>query len=368
VIARSIRIALAYSVLGLTTALLVATASATAGAQAAGTTQQRAWPTERPPRPLEARPVKFPPYEIKKMANGLPVVIVSQNEQPVVSVRMIVRAGAAHDPKGKMGVAMMTATLLDQGAGGRSAAQIADSIDFVGGILGTGAGTDLTYVNTVVLKDTLDVGLQLMADVVRRPTFAPEEINRQKQQAMSGLQVSAEDPDTLASQVIDRLIYGFHPYGLPGSGTAESLSGISRQDLVDFHRTYYVPNNALVAVVGDITAAEAMAGLEKAFADWKPGDVPAFKPIEQAGRGADRDSRRPDWDSAPAQRLPRDGSGGEDPRRRGREPAAAGAALAARSHLRRFGRPRNLQGDRRDRCRNRYAYRGHRRSAAAGGR
>ena len=137
---------------------------------------------------------------------------------------MIVRAGAAQDPKGKMGLAMLTASLLDQGAGNRTAEQIADTIDFVGGILGTGAGTDLTYINTVVMKDSLPLALQLMADVVRRPTFAPHEIDRQRQQAMSGLKVAAEDPDNVASQVIDRLIYGFHPYGLPGSGTAESLA------------------------------------------------------------------------------------------------------------------------------------------------
>ena len=84
------------------------------------------WPRQNPPRPLPARPVTFPPYEIRKLANGMQVVIVSQNEQPAISVRMIVRAGAAQDPKGKQGVAMLTATLLDQGAGKRTAEQIAD--------------------------------------------------------------------------------------------------------------------------------------------------------------------------------------------------------------------------------------------------
>ena len=130
------------------------------------------WPREFPPRPLAPRPVTFPPFEVKKLANGLTVVLVSQNEQPSVSVRMIVRAGAAHDPKAKMGLAMLTATLLDQGAGDRNAEQIADDIDYVGGILSTGAGTDLSYVNTVVMKDDYAAGLAMMADVVRRPTFA----------------------------------------------------------------------------------------------------------------------------------------------------------------------------------------------------
>ena len=283
-IALGLRIWIAYGTLGLMTALLCASVPARAGAVAtasmAAAQQTREWPSERPPRPLPARPVKFPPYDIRKLANGLQVVLVSQNEQPAVSVRMIVRAGAAQDPKGKMGLAMLTASLLDQGAAERNAQQIADEIDFVGGIIGTGTGTDLTYINTVVMKDSLTLGLQLMADIVRRPTFAPDEIDRQRQQAMSGLKVSAEDPDTVASQVIDRLIYGFHPYGLPGSGTAESLATLTRQDIVAYHKRYFVPNNALLAVVGDVSADEAMAGLEKAFGDWATGEVPSFKPID----------------------------------------------------------------------------------------
>ena len=242
--------------------------------------QAVAYPRESPPRPLPARPVTFPPYEIRKLANGMQVVLVQQNEQPVISVRMIVRAGAAQDPKGKHGLAMLTATLLDQGAGTRTAEQIAEEIDFIGGALGTGAGTDLTYVNAVVMNDSYGIALDLVSDVVQRPTFAPEEIERQRQQALSALKVSAEDPEQVAGQVIDRLIYGFHPYGMPGNGTAESLASLTRADFVDYHRRYFVPNNALVAVVGDITADNAMAGLEKYFGSWKAGEVPAHTVTE----------------------------------------------------------------------------------------
>ena len=236
---------------------------------------QPTWPRDNPPRPLPARPVTFPPYEIRKMANGMQVVLVSQNEQPSVSVRMIVRTGAAQDPKGKHGLAMLAATLLDQGAGTKSAEQIAETIDFIGGVLGTGAGTDLSYVNAVVMKDSYHVALDLMADVVQRPTFAVEEIDRQRQQALSALKVAAEDPESVADRVIDRLIYGFHPYGMPGSGTPESLASLTRADFVEFHKKYFVPNNSLIAVVGDITADEAMAGLEKYFGAWKPAEVPS---------------------------------------------------------------------------------------------
>jgi zinc protease len=241
-------------------------------AVAVGQTAQ-SWPREFPPRPLQPRPVSFPPFEVRKMANGLTVVLVSQNEQPAISVRMIVRAGAAQDPKSKMGLAMLTATLLDQGAGNRTAQQLADEVDFIGGILSTGAGTDLSFVNTVVMRDDYATGLALMSDVVRRPTFLQEEIERQRQQALSGLKVAAEDPDSVAGMVIDRLIFGFHPYGMPGSGTAQSLQSLTRADFVDFHRTHFVPNNALVAVVGDVSHADAMAGIEKYFGDWQPGEV-----------------------------------------------------------------------------------------------
>ena len=237
--------------------------------------QAVAYPRESPPRPLPAGPVSFPPYEIRKLTNGMQVVLVQQNEQPVISVRMIIRAGAAQDPKGKHGLAMLTATLLDQGAGARTAEQIAEQIDFIGGALGTGAGTDLTYINAVVMNDSYGIALDLVSDVVQRPTFAPEEVERQRQQAFSALKVSAEDPEQVAGQVIDRLIYGFHPYGMPGNGTAESLAALTRADFVDFHRKYFVPNNALIAVVGDISADNAMAGLEKYFGSWKAGELPA---------------------------------------------------------------------------------------------
>ena len=282
--ARGIRICLAYGTLGLATVALVAGLSTTASAVSSRAQslagQARQWPSERPPRPLQSQAVKFPPYEMRKLDNGMQVVIVSHHEQPSVSIRMIVRAGAAQDPKGKMGVAMLTATLLDQGAAKRTAEQIADAIDFVGGVLTTGAGTDLSYVSAIVLKDNLPLAWELMSDVVRRPLFAQEELDRQRQQALSGLKVAEQDPDSVADHVIDRLIYGFHPYGLPGGGTVESLSAIKRQDLVDFHRQYFLPNNALIAVVGDVDPDEAMAGLTKVFGDWAQGTVPPFQPIE----------------------------------------------------------------------------------------
>ena len=226
------------------------------------------WPTERAPAPLTARDVKFPPYQVKTLANGLQVLAVSHHEQPAISLLLIVRAGGARDPEGKAGTATLAAALLDQGTTTKSAEQIANSIDSIGGLIGTGATSDMTSITAVVMKDSLAFGLDMVADVARNPAFAQEELERQRQQMLSGLKVGYEDPDYIAGLVFDRLVYGFHPYGKPDSGTPESIASITRQDLVGFHKSWFGANNAILALVGDVTAEEAFAGAERAFGNW----------------------------------------------------------------------------------------------------
>ena len=242
--------------------------------------QARDWPSEQPPRPLPAHEVTFPPYEIRTLGNGLRVVAVLHHEQPAVSIRLLVGAGSAQDPKGKGGVANLMASLLDQGTTTRTAQQIADQIDFIGGDLGTGAATDLSFVNAIVMKDSFQTGMDLVADVARNPLFAAEEMARQKDQILSSLRVSSDDPGYIADVVFDRLVYGFHPYGLPGSGTEESLTSLTREDLQAFHRQYFVPNNMILAIVGDVTSDEAFAAAQRVFGGWARGDLPAAAPAE----------------------------------------------------------------------------------------
>ena len=233
------------------------------------------WPREQPPPPLPRRHVDFPDYQIRSLANGLQVVYVGHHEQPAVNVRMILRAGAAADPPGQPGIASLVGQLLDQGTTTRSAQEIAGSIDSIGGALSAGTARDLGFVDVLVMKDSFDFALDLLADVARRPAFAPAEIERQRNQVLSGLQVSYDDPAYIANVVFNRLVYGFHPYGLPQGGTPRSIRTITRRDLVAFHRTHYLPNNAVLAVVGDVTAAEAFAGVERALGDWQAGPLPA---------------------------------------------------------------------------------------------
>ena len=245
-----------------------------AGAQDAGSSRTINWPREGPPRPLLERPVTFPEYEIRTLDNGLRVVYVGHHEQPVVTVRLLVAAGASHDPSGKPGVAAMAVRLLDQGTTTRPAQEIASIVDYVGGALDVGAGSDLSFVNVIVLRDDFGLGLDILSDVTRRPAFAADEIERQRQQVLSAMQVSHDDPAYLADIVFNRLVYGFHPYGVPPNGTPESVRAITRSDLVGFHRTHFMPNNAVLAIVGDITAEEAFAGAARALGGWSTGTLP----------------------------------------------------------------------------------------------
>ena len=262
-------------IIALLSAIVCVVASAAPAA-----TQARNWPSERPPRPLAAHDVKFPPYAMKTLANGLQVIAVSHHEQPAVSLRLIVRAGAAQDPENRPGLASLVATLLDQGTTSKSAEQIADTIDSIGGVLGTGAGSDLSFINAVVMKDSLNVGLDLVSDLAQHPAFAAEEIERQRQQLLSGLRVSYDDPEYLANMVFDRLVYGFHPYGKPQTGTPSTISAIGREDLIAFHKRWFGANNAILAIVGDVTHDEAFAGAERAFGGWVRAEVEAPKPTD----------------------------------------------------------------------------------------
>ena len=230
--------------------------------------QVTSWPSENPPRPLPSRPVSFPPYELKTLPNGMQMIVVMHHEQPEVTMRILVRAGAAYDPPGKGGTAAMVGALLDQGTAKLSSQQIADAIDSIGGALDTGANSDVTSASVLVMKDSFDVGMDLLADIVRRPVFAPEELERQRKQALATLGVSLEDPDFIARAVLNRLIYGFHPYGFPDVGMPDTIARITRDDLREFHRRYFAPNNSILAIVGDVTADEAMAAATRVFGDW----------------------------------------------------------------------------------------------------
>jgi zinc protease len=236
------------------------------------------WPRSAWPAPLAAHQVAFPPYEVRTLPNGLPVLVVVYHEQPSVSFRLILRAGALQEPAGKPGVASLVAAVLNQGTTTKSAGELANRIESAGGLIGVGSGNEVSFVNGAVIKDQVDLMLGLAAEMVQHPAFAGAEIERQRRQILSSLTVSYDDPDYLANLVFNRLVFGLHPYGRPNEGTPASIARITREDLVEFQSAWFVPNNALLAIVGDLTTDEAFAAATRAFGSWPRKDIREVRP------------------------------------------------------------------------------------------
>ena len=254
------------------TAMALFLAAAMAGL-AQGAPAPKASPKATPPPPAPAREIHFPPFEQRTLPNGLRVVVIEQHDQPLVSLRMMLNAGKAYEPADKTGLAEATASLLTKGTATRNAQQLAETIDFVGGTLGASTGVEAAYANASVTSDQIDLGFDLLADVVLHPSFPQDELERWRRQALSGLQIDLQSAGYLADTALRKLIFGDYPYGRPTSGTAQSLASLTREDLAAFHQRLWVPNEAILAVVGDIKPADAFARAGRAFGGWKKGEA-----------------------------------------------------------------------------------------------
>jgi zinc protease len=229
------------------------------------------------------RPFEFPKAASKTLTNGLRVFVISDHREPAVVARLVLlSAGSVKDSPALPGVSQMTANMLTQGTEKRSAREIAETIDFVGGTLQAAVGRDATAITLQVVKKDVGVGMDLMSDVVLHPAFAADELERQRQQVLSNLQVEYSDPGYLATVVFARSIYGDGGYGLPEEGTPGSVKKLTRDELVKFHDANYAPNQALLGFAGDITPDEAFAIAEKYFGLWQKVNVVASAPGESA--------------------------------------------------------------------------------------
>jgi zinc protease len=223
----------------------------------------------KPPAMGAAPGLKLPTIVKRQLTNRLPVWIVELHEVPVVQVNLLIGAGTAADPPGKYGIASLTAAMLTEGAGARSALEVADAVDFLGADLSASSGIDSSAVRLHVPVSRLNDALPLMADVALRPTFPPEELERQRQQRLTNLLQARDDPATIASLAFSRVLYGpEHRFGTATMGTAATIKGFAPGDLASFYRTAFRPDNATLVVVGDITPDGVMPLLEKHFGAW----------------------------------------------------------------------------------------------------
>ena len=221
--------------------------------------------TETPPAPSAPKAVRIPAVQEKKLANGLTVAVIERSSVPLVTVQLLVKAGASAENSAKAGLADITADMLTKGTKTRSATQIAEDIEFLGGSINNGAGWNSSFVSVTVTPDKLDRAIAILADVVLNPAFKQEELDLLKSQTLDELKYNLKQPSFLANYVASKYTFGEHPAG----GTPESIQSITAADVSAFHTRYYRSDKAVLVFTGDISLEGAVAAAEKAFASIK---------------------------------------------------------------------------------------------------
>jgi len=205
--------------------------------------------------------------------NGLVLLMVERHNLPLVIVKVGIKAGSVVEPSNMAGLSNLTAELLKSGTIKRSAHQIDEEIEFVGGMLDVSGGDDYITISLAVLKKDIKLGFDLLSDIILNPTFPEDEIKKRIEIIKGRIKASEDEPGFVASRRFKKEVFGGHPYGRLVMGDEEGLGRITRGDIIDFHRSYYVPNNSIISVVGDVDINEVKSLMNQYFSDWKPHDI-----------------------------------------------------------------------------------------------
>lgn len=211
----------------------------------------------------EQRPVR------EVLANGITFLHAERKSLPIITVVVAIKGGSIFESPETAGLSNLVADLLNKGTTTRSASDISESIEFVGGSLHASGGVDFITVTLSVLRKDIDIGFDLLSDIILNPAFKESEIDRRKNMLKNSIVQQNEEPGVVASKAFLKEVFGSHPYGWPVIGTITSLDAITRDDIVNFHASTYVPNNAIVTVVGDIDHKTVRRLLDNSFSGWK---------------------------------------------------------------------------------------------------
>jgi zinc protease len=227
---------------------------------------------EKPPALGQPIAPTLPTPAERTLANGLRVIVAQSSALPLVTADLTVRAGSIFDPEGQAGLASMAADLMTEGAGGKSAVDIAAQTEALGADLSAGAGTEFTSVTLNALSSNLEPAMGLMADVALRPTFDAEELDRARDQSIDGFQVSMTEPRSVAGYVSAPAVWSGTAFA--DVTTPTTLKALKRDDLAAFHARWFRPDNAVLVITGDITSEAGFALAERTFGAWKaPADA-----------------------------------------------------------------------------------------------
>jgi zinc protease len=225
---------------------------------------------QQAPAPLQPHQIAVPTPREVVLPNGLTVVVVEDPRLPLVSFRLALRVGSAHDPANLPGLTDLLAGLLPEGTTSKSSREIADEVARIGASLSAGANSDYTIVAASALTTFSDHILELLAEVALQPSFPENEVELAKQNTKESLRQQRAQPSFLATEMVSRVMFGNHPYSVVAP-TLESIDLSSRDEFVKFHQKNFVPNNAVFVVVGDVRYDELMARIESLFSSWNRG-------------------------------------------------------------------------------------------------
>jgi predicted Zn-dependent peptidase len=249
--------------------------------------------------PAAGPDVAFVPPDVQSFSlkNGVRVLLVERHDLPIVSVRLVVRAGAGDLPNEPPGLLSFVGSMLEQGAANKSALQISDAFESIGAAHGTWVDWDSAGASVKVVTDKLDVALGLLGDVVVRPSFPEAEIERLKARRLSSLLQEKNSPPSMWSNAAAAALFGrAHPYGQSLSGRVLDLSNLTRPRIVRAYAALFVPSRATIVVAGDVNKRAILPKLEAAFGGWRGSGAPAFAPKPPA---AARDAARVVWVDKP---------------------------------------------------------------------
>lgn len=241
-----------------------------------------------PPGPGEVRPFDFPSVQRSELPNGMDVVSARTGELPVATLQVLLPAGAVSDPEGREGLAWFTAALLESGAAGQSGSRVAEEMEALGMQLSIVGGWDFTQLELTGLRSRLDGAVELLAALVREPSFPGAEVERIRAEQRATILQRRAEPRGLANEAAARFLFSdTTPFSRPVGGTLRSLARLARSDVLAYHSSHYTPRGAAVIGAGDLDhdAVRVLAG--RAFGDWA-GPAPAAPQVTVQPRRAER--------------------------------------------------------------------------------
>jgi zinc protease len=239
-----------------------------------------------PPESAPPRDLQFPETAKSEQPNGLEVLTLASDALPVLYAQLVVRSGNATSPDGRPGLASLVAAMLEQGTKKKNAEKLAEAIEFLGADLSVSADADSLVITIRALAEHVGPAISLLAEVATQPSFDPKELEKLRKRELDRLKLAEGNPEYVARRAFYSALYGDHPYADIDT-SPEAVKAVTRKELIDWHASHVVPNNAFLVVAGHVDSAELAKTIEGTFRAWKRRDVlkPSVQPVpERSGR------------------------------------------------------------------------------------